>query len=113
MTRAGVSGTWSGRSSSAVGAVVAPARRVAAPPHAVTRRTAPHNRTFMGSPSLPSGPIAGGVVRRRTTREPIAQIVGFPVQSPFLEDRQRHHTDAVLARTGGVTLLLQPGLEPV
>src|SRR5256884_4460205 len=113
MTRAGVSGTWSGRSSSAVGAVVAPARRLAAPPHAVTRRTAPHQRTFMVSPSLPSGPIAGGVVRRRTTREPIAKIVGFPGQSPFLEDRQRHRTDAALAGSGGETLLLQPGFELV
>src|SRR5205823_1985027 len=114
MIRDGVSGTWSGRSSSAVGAVVAPARRPAAPPHAVTRRTTPHQRTFMVSPpSLPSGPIAGGVVRRRTTREPIAKIVGFPGQSPFLEDRQRHRADAALTRSGREAVLLQPGFELV
>src|SRR2546429_3872194 len=113
MMRDGISGTWSGRSSSAVGAVLAPARRPAAPPQAVSRRTAPHKRTFMVSPSLPSGPTARGVVRRRTTREPIAKIVGFPGQSPFLEDRQRHRTDAALAGSGGETLLLQPGFELV
>src|SRR2546422_764907 len=113
MIRDGISRTWSGRSSSPVGTVVGPAPRPAAPPHAVTRRTAPHQRTFMVSPSLPTGAIARGVVRRRTTREPIAKIVGFPGQSPFLEDRQRHRTDAALARTGGEALLLQPAFELV
>src|SRR5256885_16442797 len=108
MMRDGIAGTWRGRKRSAVGAVLAPARRPAAPPQAVSRRTAPHKRTFMVSPSLPSGPTAGGVVRRRTTREPIAKIVGFPGQSPFLEDRQRHRTEAALAGTAGEGLLLQP-----
>src|SRR5438094_926067 len=98
MIRDGVSGTWSGRSSSAAGAAGAPARR-APPPQAATTSNAPHHRTFIGSPSLPRGPTAGGVVRRRTTREPIAKRVGFLSQPPFLEDRQRHRAHAALGRT--------------
>src|SRR5256886_8721168 len=75
MIRDGSSGTWGGRSGSAAGAAGAPARR-APPPQAATTSNTPHHGTFIGSPSLPRGPTAGGVVRRRTTREPIAKRVG-------------------------------------
>src|SRR5207302_1317546 len=112
MIRDGASGTWSGRSSSAAGAAGAPARR-APPPKAATTSNAPPHRTFIGSPSLPRGPTAGGVVRRRTTREPIAKRVGFLSQPPFLEDRQRHRAHATLAGAGREALLLQPRFELV
>src|SRR2546430_11557397 len=94
------------------GAAGAPARR-APPPQAATTSNAPHHRTFMGSPSLPRGPTAGGVVRRRTTREPIAKRVGFLSQPPFLEDRQRPRAHATLAGAGREALLLQPRFELV
>src|SRR5256884_6558661 len=112
MIRDGVSGTWSGRSSSAAGAAGARARR-APPPRAATTSNTPHPRTFIGAPSLPAGPTGGGAVRRRTTREPIPKRVGFLSQPPFLEDRQRHRAHATLAGAGREALLLQPRFELV
>src|SRR2546430_2312525 len=91
----------------------APPAGCGAPRPRAAKKRGPPNGASMVPPSLPSGPIAGGVVRRRTTREPIAKIVGFPGQSPFLEDRQRHRTDPALAGTGGEALLLQPAFELV
>src|SRR6267378_4762669 len=62
-------------------------------------------------PSLPRGPIAWGVVRRRPTCEPIAKVVCLFGQLPFLEDRQRHRAHAPLAGAGREALLLQPPFE--
>src|SRR2546430_101280 len=112
MIRDGSSGTWGGRSGAAAGAAGAAAGG-APPPQAATTSNAPHHRTFIGSPSLPRGPTAGGVVGRRTTREPIAKRVGFVSQPPFLEDRQRHRAHATLAGAGREALLLQPRFELV
>src|SRR2546425_12056263 len=115
MMRYGFSGTWSAFNPSGGGAAAAGGR---APPrpHATSSRTATLSGTFMISPpplALPRGPIARGVVRWRTTREPIAKVVCLSGQLPFLEDRQRHRAHAALAGTGGEALLLQPGLELV
>src|SRR2546426_15981 len=115
MMRYGFSGTWSAFNTSGGGAAAA-GRLAPPPPHATSSRKATLRRTFMISPpplALPRGPIARGVVRWRTTREPISKVVCLSGQLPFLEDRQRHRAHAALARTGGEALLLQPGLELV
>src|SRR3989441_3781993 len=115
MMRYGFSGTWSAFNTSGGGAAAA-GRLAPPPPHATSSRKATLRRTFMISPpplALPRGPIARGVVRWRTTREPIAKVVCLSGQLPFLEDRQRHRAHAALAGTGGEALLLQPGLELV
>src|SRR5438132_268353 len=119
MMRYGFSGTSSWRTTSGGGPAGAARPRAPSPRQAASARRVPQNaatstraRTGMLF-SLTIGVRRGGVVRRRTAREPRAERVRIVGQTPFLEDRQRHRPHAALGSAGGEALLVQPGFEIV
>src|SRR3989442_2994172 len=115
MRKYGLSGTWSGFTTSGGGPAGGHARPRAPPPHPTAVRTIPprivtriRRATRIVSPSL-----SKGVVRRRAASEPVPERVRVVGQTPLLENRQRHGRATALATAGGQALLVQPCFECV
>src|SRR6266853_3724131 len=115
MMRYGLSGTWSGFTTSGGGPAGGHARPRAPPPHPTAVRTIPPRiaTRIRRAACIVSPSLRKCVVRRCPTRQPLPERVRVVGQAPLLEDRQCHRPHPTLAAAGAQALLVQPRLECV
>src|SRR5216684_3149116 len=123
MRKYGLSGTWSGFTTSGGGPAGGHARPRAPPPHPTAVRTIPpriatriRRATCIVSPCqrpVLDRSLRKCVVRRCAASEPVPERVRVVGQAPLLENRQRHGPDTALATASAQALLVQPCFECV